>query len=277
MKFPSALHYRNFLLGILLLMPLEKMRAQSDSLFSLVRLEQKAVSSFAVDNLGELYVINEANQLKKYNAQGDSVAVFNQVTQYGTLSYVQAQNPWKTILFYKDFGTIVLLDKYLNVVTSINLPKQNIFQVEAVTTSYDNNIWLFDGQENKLKKIDDNGNTLFESVDFRQLFDSVPTPEKVIDRDGYVYLYDPDKGIYIFDYYGNFKTRLPFLHWTNIAVVGKKIYGFDQTHFYLYTPPVPDAGRYDLPLELEGNRSVKINNGLMYVLKKGQLKVYKIL
>ena len=78
-------------------------------------------------------------------------------------------------------------------VTSINLRKQNIFKVEAVTTSYDNNIWLFDEQDNKLKKIDDNGNVLSESVDFRLLFDSVPEPKQIIDRDGFVYLNDPQK------------------------------------------------------------------------------------
>ena len=62
--------------------------------------------------------------------------------------------------------------------SSINLRKQNIFQVNALTTSYDNNIWLYDEQDNKLKKIDDSGNTLFESVDFRLLFDSVPSSAK---------------------------------------------------------------------------------------------------
>lgn len=273
----SAPVYRSLLLIGLALLPLQKMQAQSDSLFRFIRQYEYPIASFAVDNLGELYVIDQGNQLKKYNAIGDSVAVFNQVTQFGKLSYVDAQNPWKTILFYKDFGTIVLLDKYLNVVTSINLPQQNIFQVQAVTTSYDNNIWLFDGQENKLKKIDDNGNTLMETVDFRRIFDSIPTPVKIIDRDGLVYLYDPDKGVYIFDYYGNFKTRLPFLGWTDIAVIGKKIYGFDQTHFFLYSPPVPDAVEYDLPAELQDNSSVKVGNHKMYVLKNGHLKIYGIL
>ncbi len=87
------------------------------------------IVSFAVNNLGELYFINTNNQLKKLNEKGDSVGVFNQVTKYGKLSYVDAQNPWKTILFYENFSTIVLLDKYLNVVTNINLRRQNIFGV----------------------------------------------------------------------------------------------------------------------------------------------------
>ena len=141
------------------------------------------------------------------------------------------KTPGKLFFFTKIISTIVLLDKYLNVFTSINLRKQNIFQVNAVTTSYDNNIWLYDEQDNKLKKIDDSGNNIFETVDFRLLFDSVPTPQKIIDSDGFVYLYDPEKGLYIFDYYGSFKNKLPFLHWTDITVIDKQIYGFDKDNF----------------------------------------------
>ncbi len=248
--------------------------AQSDSLFRFIKKIDFPVSSFAVDNIGELYLITPDNQMKKYNEKGDSVGVFNQVTQYGTLAYVDAQNPWKTILYYKNFSTIVLLDKYLDIVTSINLNKYNIFRVQAVTTSYDNNIWLFDEQSNTLIKMDDNGNILSQTVDFRLLFDSAPDPEKIIDRDGFVYLYDPQKGIYIFDYYGSFKSKLDFLHWTTIEVIGKTIYGFDKENLYKYVPPLPDFMTYKLPPELQNNTSIKLRNHKIYVLKDNHLTVY---
>lgn len=251
-------------------------KAQDDSLFMLIKKINFPVYSFSVDNIGGLYVITSDNQLKKYDDKGDSVGVFNQVTQYGKLAYVDAENPWKTILYYKDFSTIVLLDKYLNVITAINLRKLNIFRVQAVTTSYDNNIWLFDEQDNTLKKIDDNGNVLSQTVDFRLLFDSAPDPEKIIDRDGFVYLYDPQKGIYIFDYYGSFKSKLTFLHWTDIEVIGKSIYGFDEKNLYKYTPPIPDFTTYALPPELENNSSIQISNRKIYVLKNKQLSVYNL-
>src|ERR1043166_9331921 len=89
--------------------------AQDDSLFRFLKKIEYPISSFTVDNLGELYIINTNNQLKKYNEKGDSVGVFNQVTKFGKLTYVEAQNPWKAILFYQNYLTIVLLDKYLNV------------------------------------------------------------------------------------------------------------------------------------------------------------------
>lgn len=263
-----------FLLLALCIFCMSGLYAQNDSMFRFFKKIDFPVFSFAVDNIGELYLITPDNQLKKYNEKGDSVGVFNQVTQYGKLAYVDAQNPWKTILYYKNFSTIVLLDKYLNIVTAINLNKQNIFRVQAVTTSYDNNIWLFDEQDNKLKKIDDNGNILSETVDFRLLFDETPDPEWIIDRDGFVYLYDPQKGIYIFDYYGSFKNKLTFLHWTDIEVIGNSIYGFDKKNLYKYTPPLPDFSTYPLPSELQNNSSIKFRNHKMYVLKNNQLSVF---
>jgi len=250
--------------------------AQKNSAFRFINQFNYPVSSFTVDKIGGVYIINANNQLKKYDDNGDSVGVFNQVTQFGKLSYVDAENPWKTILFYENFSTIVLLDKYLNVVTAINLRKQNIFRVQAVTSSYDNNIWLYDEQDNKLKKIDDNGNVLSQTVDFRLLFDSVPEPDKIIDRDGFVYLYDPKNGVYVFDYYGSFKTKLTFLNWTNIEVIGKTIYGFDRQNVYKYNPPLPDITTYSLPVELQNGTAVKIANHRLFILKNGKLSVYSL-
>lgn len=256
------------------LLSTKKVSAQNDSLFRFLNKIEYPISSFTVDNLGELYIINTNNQLKKINEKGDSVGVFNQITKYGKLSYVEAQNPWKTILFYENYATIVLLDKYLNVLTNINLRKQNIFKVKAVTTSYDNNLWIYDEQENKLKKIDDSGNKLFESVDFRLLFDSVPTPVKVVDADGFVYLYDPKMGLYIFDYYGSFKNRLPFFDWKTFAVIDKKVYGFDQENLYRYTPPLPELSKFELIPALKMNTSLQVINQRIYCLKNNQLEIY---
>lgn len=249
--------------------------AQPDT-FRLINTLSYPITSFTVDNLGELYIINSSNQLKKLDEKGDLVGVFNQVTKYGKLSYVEAQNPWKTILFYQNFSTIVLLDKYLNVLTSINLRKQNIFRVKAVSTSYDNNIWLYDEQENKLKKIDDAGKLIFESVDFRLLFDSVPSPVQIIDRDGFVYLYDPVRGLYVFDYYGSFKNKLPFLHWKDFTVIDKNIYAFDEKFFYSYKIGSLDLKQYQLPASFKNFTSVKVGNNKIYLLKNDSLQFFSL-
>ena len=255
---------------------IDKLSTRQDTLFRFQKAINYPIISFAVNNLGELFIINTNNQLKKLNEKGDSVGVFNQVTKYGKLSYVDAQNPWKTILFYGNFSTIVLLDKYLNVLTNINLRKQNIFGVRTIASSYDNNIWLFDEQENKLKKIDDAGKVLMETVDFRSLFDSVPSPTQIVDRDGFVYLYDPKRGVYVFDYYGSFKNRLPFLNWKNIAVIEKNLYGFDDVNLYSYSLGSLSLKQYALPTTFKNYTSLKVNGNKIYFLKNNNLQVYTL-
>ena len=248
----------------------------SDSIFIFQKKLSYPISSFSVNNLGELYIINLNNQLKKIDDNGDSVGVFNEVTKYGKLTFVEAQNPWKTILFYQNFSTIVLLDKYLNVVTNINLRKRNIFGVKTIASSYDNNFWLFDEQENKLKKIDDAGRVLTETVDFRLLFDSVPSPVQIQDNNGFVYLYDPKKGFYVFDYYGTFKNKIPFLNWKNIAVIGNTIYGFDATYLYSYSLGSLTVKQQLLPASFKNYTAVKIGINKLYVLKNNILEIYSV-
>lgn len=248
--------------------------AQIDSSFHFFKRYDYDIVSFAVSNTGEIYFITQDNQLKKFDEKGDSVGVFNDVTSYGELSSVEADNPWRTILFYKNFSTIVLLDKYLKVLTNINLRKNNIFRVNAIAPSYDNNTWVFDEQESKLRKIDDEGKILMETNDLRTLFDTVPSPVQIVDRDGFVYLYDPLKGVYIFDYYGTYKNKLTFLHWKNIFVNGKFIYGFDDRNFYVYKSNSLDVKQFPLPENFVGYTSLKISQGKIYLLKNNRLQVY---
>ena len=183
-----------------------------DSLLVLQRSLPYKIVSFSVNNIGEIFLINQDNQLIKLDNKWDSIGVYNEISKYGILTYVDAKNPWRTLLYYKDYATIVLLDKYLNEVTKINLRLNNLYQANAINVSYDNNIWLYDEQEQKLKKIDESGKLLSETNDFRQLFSSAPTPVLLKDRDRFVYLYDPTKGLYIFDYYGSFKNKFDFLN-----------------------------------------------------------------
>jgi hypothetical protein len=150
-----------------------KLNAQKDSVFILNKILPGDFSYFTVDNLENIYLVNNnSNQLKKLNSNGDSAGVFNNVRKYGKLYSIDATNPLKILLYYKNFSTVVVLDRFLNVRNTINLGKKNIFKVKAIASSYDNNIWLFDEGDTKLKKIDDNGEVLLETVEFRTIFDT---------------------------------------------------------------------------------------------------------
>ena len=130
---------RLFILLICLLAGLGSF-AQADTSFKMVKTISGDIVDFTVDNLDNVYILTSRNQLKKFNANGDSVAVYNNVKKFGQASLIDVSNPLKVLLYYKDFGTVVALDRFLNVVNTIDLRKQNIFQAKAIAQSYDNKV-----------------------------------------------------------------------------------------------------------------------------------------
>src|SRR5215467_5322908 len=161
---------------------------QQDTSFYLAKEIYADVSDFSVDNLGNIYLLNSGNQLKKLNQNGDSLAVYNDVRKYGKVYSMDVTNPLKILLFYKEFGTIVMLDRFLNVINKIDLRALNIFQVKAIGLAYDNNVWIYDELEAKLKRIADDGSLVNETTDIRQFVDLVPDPTFLADRTGLVYM-----------------------------------------------------------------------------------------
>ena len=250
--------------------------AQKDSSFTINKIIPGEFSYFAVDNLENIYLVNNTDQLKKIYANGDSAGVFNNVRKYGKLFSIDVTNPLKLLLYYKNFSTIVVLDRFLNVRNTINLGKKNIFKVKAIATSYDNNIWLFDEGDSKLKKIDDNGDVMLETVDFRNLFDTIPSPVQIADQDGFLYLYDPLRGFYTFDYYGALKNNIPFLHWTNTEVIGKNLYGFGDTSLYQYQAGSLKLVEYPLPAFFKNAMQIKAANNKVYLLQSTGIQQFLI-
>jgi hypothetical protein len=250
--------------------------AQSDSAFTFLKSIKGNYADFNVDNLDNIYLITAGNQLKKIRSNGDSVGVFNDVKRYGNVSSIDVTNPLKILLYYKSFTTVVVLDRFLNIRNTINFRKKNIFSVQTIATSYDNNIWLFDEQDYKLKKIDEEGKLLQETTDFRMLFDSVPSPVQLTDKENFIYLYDPEKGFYIFDYYGSFKNRLSFLRWNNVAVSEKNMYGFNDNKLYSYELNSLTLKEYQLPALLGDYLAIKAINGKIYLLKDDGIYIYQV-
>ena len=229
---------------------------------------------FTTDNLGNFYVLTRNNQLKKLSANGDSISVYNDVRRYGKVYAMDATNPLKLLLYYKDFGTIVVLDRFLNVRTTLNLRQHNLFQVKAVSQSYDNNIWLYDEQEARLKKLDEEGNLLLQFADFRQGMDAAPSPARIIDYDRQLYLYDPGSGLFIFDYFGSLKTRLAFTGWQDFQVVDNKIFGLKNNVLQQYQPGSLTLKEIPLGHVLLGSDKIILSTRLLYSLKEGVIEVY---
>ncbi len=231
-------------------------------------------SYFMPDELGNIFALTTSGQLKKYNNNLDSMGVFNDVRRYGKLYSISLENPLRATLYFKDYKTVLVLDRLMQVVNKIDLRKAGIFQVKAVAQSYDNLLWVFDEQDSKLKKINEDGQLVFTTADLRLVFSQAILPGVLFDLAGFVYLYDEQKGLFVFDYYGALKNRIALLNWKEVHTVGKQIVGIKNGQLMIYTPGSIDTKAYELPKEFSDYHQIRFTAGACYVLSvKGITKL----
>ena len=242
-----------------------------------ITLKQRLVGEFtdlAVDNLSNIYLVTSTSQVKKFNANGDSVGVFNDMKRYRKITLLDVTNPLKILVYYKEFSTILVLDRFLSVVNAIDLRRQNISDVKAIGLSYDNNIWIYDELANKIRKIDDNGKQLLESTDLRMVFDEVPAPTHIIDNKKSLYLYDSKTGWFVFDYYGAYKNKFAFINWKDVQVINDNLIGRDESCILISKPKELAFSKKKCLVSLSD--AVKIQHTVKhtYILYRDRLEIY---
>jgi len=226
------------------------------------------------DDLDNVYLLNSKNQLKKLNSKGDSVAVYNDVKRFGKATLIDVSNPLKILLYYKNFGTVVVLDRFLQLKNIIDLRKQGIFQAKTIGQSYDNKLWVYDELENKLKKIDEDGKLLLETPDFRMLFNETVMPQTITDNNLNIYLYDSSKAVYVFDYFGALKHKILISRWQNFKVSGNYIFGTVVDTLYRYEIKNFRYDEWPVPAQLSESRSFSFSSTRLYALKKDGLEIF---
>jgi hypothetical protein len=263
------------LLFILLLLSTTGYAQTTDSVpMQLVKEYKCNATDFSVDAMGNLYLVTKNNQLKKIKENGDSIAVYNLSKRYGKLHYIDASYPMKLLLYFKDFSTIITADRLLQVTNTIDLRKDNIYQVQALTSSYDGQFWFYDEQEAKLKKINNQGKITQQTVDLRQVLQQLPTPQKIIENDNLLYVCDSLMGVYVFDYYGALKNSFPLKNYTNLFIYNQIIYAVQNNCIVKYTIATKNIQLLQLP-KMPIILKTVIAAGNIYFLHKNGILVYK--
>lgn len=243
--------------------------------FVLDKIIRADIADFTVDNLGNVYILSKDNGLKKLDQNGDSLAVYNDVRHYGKISTIDVTNPLKILVYYKEFSTIVALDRFLNIINIIDLRSLGILEAKAIGLAYDNNTWVYDEIDAKLKRIGDDGSLVDQTTDFRQIFDSAPDPSVIVDQGGLVYLYDSAKGVYAFDHYGGLKAHVILKDWLDFTVIDKSILGRDDHLFFKYELGTLDVKEEPIPAFCRDALKIRIMPASLYVLKEKGLEIYK--
>lgn len=140
----------------------------------------------------------------------------------GTISSIDVGNPQKILVFYDDYDIALTLDNTLSERSQIDLKSYNITDINAIALSNDNNLWIYDPIGFQLKKIDERGNTLAQSLNMLSYYLDQIEPTKIIESQNIVYLLSAE-GILLFDNLGQYIKILPFENIQDFQVRNEQI------------------------------------------------------
>lgn len=205
---------------------------RNDDIFFLKRAFQFKANFLVNDHLGNYYLVGKHKIQKVVN--GDSLVQFHQRTNWGDISSVDASNPMKIVVFYADYRRVEILDNWMTVLREVNLDEYVYMQANAICGSSTNGFWLYDENSALLKRIDDSGNLVRQSISTRQSIGKVLQVKYLQERNGKVYVSDPQVGIVVFDMFGTYIKTLPILGANQFFVHLDKIYFFNEGKIMSY-------------------------------------------
>lgn len=223
------------------------------------------------DNLGQVYVVTNANALVKYAPDGRLLARYTN-NRLGAISAVDASNPLKILVWFADFRTAVLLDRSLTPLGELNLISAGFPEVRTVASSADGNLWLYDEIAFKLRKISPDGAQLFESQDLSQLLPERLNITCLRDDGARLLAADPVQGLISFDTYGQFLRVIPFTGIYDFQWLGESVVWHSGGVLHRYDLRTFQDGLARLPVDTSGG--IWIGAGQVFIRNAQTLLVF---
>lgn len=202
--------------------PPQKEEEDSTKNWKVIKTIQKKAESISTDRLGNFYLIR-GNHIWMYNNKGDSLAAFNS-RKYGDISYVDTTDPYKILVFFKDYGLILFLDNYLSEKGEvIDLQQLGYDQVTMACQSRETGIWIYDQLKQKALHLNDDFKLIHETVNLSQWFQRRIMPNGMIEFNNRLYISEKETGIYVFDHFATYLRRIAIEEVDNIQLLENRI------------------------------------------------------
>jgi hypothetical protein len=249
-------------------------RSNNDSLPQLpllasIKVEGNQVNSDPVEN----YYISTNTSIWKTSSQNNQSFIYDS-KKSGNITLIDAGDPMKVLVFYKDLSLITFLDNFMAETSfNISLMDFGLDQAEVVCKSLNNGIWVYDTKQDKLVKISSALKVEMEILNVQRIIGEAFSPKQMMERTSGLYLNDPMKGIYVFDNYGSFLRKIPELNISKFNVIENTI-AFRQANDIntLNTRTLEFNKIYSDSIMTD----FSINEKKLYILNADSLHIYKL-
>ena len=229
------------------------------------------------DHLGQVYCV-VGDKVYKYDKQGKLLFTYSNKL-LGKISYVDATNPLRLLLFYQEFGQIEFLDDALSVIgDAIDLQEKDLDQSTLACTSTNDQMWIYDPKDFRLVRLDRNLNISYESANINQLCSYNISPNFILEYKNWLYLNNPETGILVFDLYGAYSKTIPIKDLNVFTLENNQLIYFKENRFFIYDTKRFSELAFDLPGQIDGALDARIERvqNLLVILKEKRLDLYLI-
>ena len=224
------------------------------------------------DRLGQLYLVNEANELLKLNERGELMAAYNQ-NRLGPVGRIDAYDPFAVLVYYPEFQVLQMLDRTLNLQWSLDFNLLDLLEIRVVCASNDKQIWGIDRISNRLLKFNSGGEIQTSSPAFSLLSDKIPDFTRLETAGTQVYAFESEAGFWVFDQFGQFVKKIALPGIVDYRLLPEKILYRDKFSWQLYDQQSHLSKELDLPLP-EDPFSFLWMEGHWLLLDAGGLQCY---
>ncbi|GAB4457602.1 MAG: hypothetical protein Fur0028_12080 [Bacteroidales bacterium] len=191
-------------------------------------------SNYITSDIFDKVYITSKSDLYQINAEGDVLNTYSN-RNLGEITFVDATNPMRILLFYVNFNQLVFINNKLSPISEpVSLDDLGFTSVGIACSSSQNGFWIFDTRNSQPVLISSTLQVVYKGTKI-QLPDTLsPFPIYMGEQGKKIFLAFQNMGVYIFDQTGMQEKFIPITNLQYFQVSGSVIYYLtDNTLHYM--------------------------------------------
>lgn len=199
--------WKRFWLCSILFFLLSNLSIAQGQKIELIKRVGLAASFIESNNMGKAFV-TQGGVIKCIDLSGNLLDE-NSTLAMGEITSLDASNSLKMVLYFKDLSQIVYLDNQLaQRGENVALDVLGLNQITAVCRSYNDGLWVYDQTTFNLIRLNEYLTVDVESGNLGQILGFVPEPTYMREFNNWLYVNDPQHGIFVFDRFGSYSKTI---------------------------------------------------------------------
>ncbi|WP_324676010.1 hypothetical protein [Hymenobacter sp. GOD-10R] len=230
----------------------------------------------SLDRRGNFYVADEQDNIHQYGPDGQALNTYSP-PQPGHTAQIEAWNSAKILVFYDDRQEILLLDRFMTPITSVQLLDFVDGSIRVATLAPDDRLWLFNESDLTLRQFDPTLQRLMLSTPLDLIIGrSKPDFRFLRQYQNNLYLVDRTSGIFVFDNLGNYRKKLPFTGLNSVGFRGDELYYLTNSQVQFFQLYNFTERTMPLPTTTSAAQQVLLGEQYAYLVTPAGVLVYQM-